>query len=305
MAALLFTVAAQAQDTAKIKAMAEDACGCTDKISAEMPRDSIIEHINSCITSEIMRDQMAKTIGQMKELTDAAVAAKKDTVIGGNKTYTIVVDEGFDEIQAYMRDNCEQVKYLMANNNKMHKNSMSKDKKALKFYKEGQEYSAREEYDMAIVSYNKAVKADSKFAFAWDNLGITYRQRGNYEEAIKCYKKSLEADPDGTMPLQNIPVAYMYLEKYQEAAKGYDILIKKYPEDPEGYFGASRAYYFLKDYEKGLDNLFKSYRIYNETKSPYKADAEKMMGAFYQDLKEQGKLDLFKEIAKKNNINFE
>jgi len=248
-----------------------------------------------------MADQLKNSLGLMKKATEEA-AAKKDTT---HQTVTIYADEGFDEIQAYMRDNCERVKYLMANNNKKHQNSMSKNKKALQFYSEGQEHSAREEWDMAIVSYNKAVKADAKFAFAWDNLGISYRMRGNYEEAIKCYKKSLEADPDGTMPLQNIPVAYMYLEKYLEAVKGYGILIKNYPEDPEGYFGASRAYYFLKDYEKGLDNLFKSYRIYSEQKSPYKADAEKMMGSFYQELKATGQLDLFNSIAKKNNINLE
>ena len=231
--------------------------------------------------------------------------AKTETdSVTGKKTinHTIIVDENFDEIQRYMLENCPNVKYLMSVHEVKGKNSMSKNKKALEYYEEGLAYSAQEKYDLAIVSYNKAVKKDPNFAFAWDNLGMSYRRRGNYKEAIKCYKKSLEVDPQGKMPLQNMAVAYGLLQDYKQSATTYEEYIKLYPNDPEGYFGAGRTHYLAGNYEKGVDNMFKAYKLYNEAQSPYINDAQQLIATFYNDLKEKGKLDIFTEAAKNNNI---
>ena len=292
-------------DESKIKAIAEKACKCTEEISVELPRDTVVAKINSCITAEIVAEQTNKQMEDLLGLAKEAIATspKKDTtVVGEGKRFTIYADKDFDEIQADMFENCPSVKYLMSSNNVKSEFSMSKNKKALKFYQEGQDYSTEGKYEMAIVSFNKAVKADSKFAFAWDNLGISYRRIGNYKEAVRCYEKSLEIDPNGSMPMQNLAVAYEYLRDYDKAGQAYERLIKAYPDNPEGYYGCGRAYYFAENYEKAVNYMFKAYKMYNEAKSPYVNDASKTLDAFYNDLKEKGKLDIFYAAAKKNNI---
>lgn len=306
MALLLVTACAQAQDKdeTKIKALAEKACDCTKEISINQPKDSIVAKINSCITASIIADQTAQTMGEMSKLVTDVIdsGVKKDTVIGNGKTYTIIVDKDFDEIQEYMYKNCKRVKNLISTNNALMDYSMSKNKKALALYEEGVSYDTREMYDMAIVSYNKALKTDPKFGFAWDNLGLCYRKRGNYKEAIKCYEKSLELDPKGTTPLQNIAVAYEYLKEYKKASETYEKFITLHPDNPEGYFGAGRVYYISEDYAKGVDYMFKAYLLYTEVKSPYVNDAKQNLQYYYSDLKEKNKLDIFTQAAKNNKV---
>jgi len=300
---LLHAIAARAQDNAGIKHIAEKGCDCTKEISLDQPKDSIVSKINSCITASIMEDQMKKVTEGLGKVVDSLASHGKDgDVAAQNKTYTITADKDFDEIQAYMFENCARLKKLMSANNGKLDYSMSKNKKALTFYEEGVAYESRGQHDMAIVSYNKALKADSKFSFAWDNLGLCYRKMGNYKQAIKSYEKSLELDPKGTTPLQNIAVAYEYLKDFKQANVTYEKFITLHPDNPEGYFGAGRMSYNLEDYAKGVDYMFKAYKLYGAVKSPYINDAQQNLQYYYSDLDKKGKLDLFKDAAKKNNV---
>ncbi|MES2486396.1 MAG: tetratricopeptide repeat protein [Bacteroidota bacterium] len=291
---LMLTVSINAQDKEyekKIKKIADDACECTDKISTAIPNDSIVVEINACIRAFIMVDQMAALKPEQIDTTDSL-----------KKNITIYANQDFDEIQSYMNDNCAKVRSLLSSNDVKNKYSMSKNKKALKYYDEGLDYMNAENYDQAIVSFNKAVKEDKKFAFAWDNLGISYRKRGNYKEAIKCYEKSIEIDPDGGMPRQNLPIAYEYLKDYKKAGEAYESLIKFNPKDPEGYYGAGRTFFLEENYEKGVDYMFKAYVMYTEVSSPYVNDAQKYLGAMLSDLQEKGKEDIFMKAAENNGV---
>ncbi len=289
-------------DSSHIKAIGDKACECTREIDTDMPKDSIVEKINSCISAYILEDQLMKTTKDLDKLVGEAVAAKGDTIVGAGETITIYADKDFEEIQSYMFENCSRVKTLIALNNKKTKYSMSENKKALKYYQEADEHYKRDEYDVALVGYNKAVKEDPKFAFAWDNMGICYRKLGNYKKAIECYQQSLKVDPEGRMPLQNMAVAYEYLKDYKQAAETYLTFIKLYPDDPEGYFGAGRILYLSDEYEQGVDNMFKAYLLYEEKQSPYINDAVQNLKFYYSDLEKKGKLDIFKQAAKNNNI---
>jgi tetratricopeptide (TPR) repeat protein len=289
-----------AQDEAFIKKAGDDACPCTHKISVEQPREKIIEEINTCIASSTIMAQMSGI--DFKAEAENALKKEKTAADTTKLVYTIVADKNFDEIQAYMFETCEAVKYLMAVNNDKLSKSITKNKKALAFYEEGQGYSAREEHNMAVVSYNKAVKADPKFVFAWDNLGMSYRKMGNYKEAIKCYQKSLDIEPRGIMPLQNMAVAYEYLKDNKSAGETYEKLISLYPNDPEGFYGAARSYYATENYEKAADYIFKAYLLYSKQKSPYVNDAMTLIRSYYADLKEKNKLNILLKAAENNKI---
>jgi tetratricopeptide (TPR) repeat protein len=294
---LLLSAKGLAQNDAKIKSIADKACDCSTKISTSLKKDKIIEEINSCINSQTLLTQMTAINSEVE------ASAKNRDSTGGKKNYTIVMDENFKEIQAYMFDNCPAVKLLMTTNDATNGKALSKNKKALQFYQEGQDYSAQQKYDLALVSYSKAVKSDPKFVFAWDNLGLSYRRLNNYKEAIKCYQKSLEIDPEGTMPLQNIAIAYEYLKDYKQASLHYEKIIKAFPDNPEGYYGAGRTFYTDENYEKGVDYMFKAYLMYTAAKSPYVNDAQTVLASYYKDLKEKNKLEIFNQAAKNNNVN--
>jgi tetratricopeptide (TPR) repeat protein len=285
----------------KIEKIAGEACDCTFEIKTDIPRDTIVAKINSCITTSIVTSQL----GALEDMAKTALEAKGDTVVGENTTIKIYANQDFDEIQAFLFNNCPNVKELLATNDVKSDKSMSKNKKALEYYDKGADFEATGEYEKAIEQYKKAVKEDKNFPFAWDNMGLCYRKIDNFKEAIKCYEQSIKIDPKGSMPRQNLAVAYEYLKDYKMAGVAYEGLIAHDAKNPEGYYGAGRAFYFDKNYEKGVDYMFKAYKMYGEANSPYIEDAENMLGAMYQDLKEQGKPDIFTKAAQNNGIKIE
>ena len=48
--------------------------------------------------------------------------------------------------------------------------------------------------------------------------------------------------------------------------------------------------------------MCKAYNLYIQQKSPYRADAEKVINIIYYEMKKQGKEEKFNEILKANNI---
>jgi tetratricopeptide (TPR) repeat protein len=305
--ALLVTGAASAQKPkedekahkTKIEKIAGEACDCTEKIDTNIPRDTIVEKINTCIEGSVMADQMLAI--DVDNLTGTEEGVEVDTV-SQSVNITINPRKDFDEIQSFLFQNCPNIKRLLASNDVESDKSMSKNPKALKYYDEAQDYETDGEYEKAIELYKKAIKEDKNFAFAWDNIGLCYRKSNNYTEAIKCYEQSLKIDPAGAMPRQNIAIAYEYLKDYKKAAAAYEAVIKHDPKNPEGYYGAGRAFYFDENFEKGVDYMFKAYKMYSEANSPYIEDAQNMLGAMYDDLEKKGKIAIFETAAKNNGV---
>lgn len=280
----------------------DESCNCIKKVKYDIEKESKIDSINSCITQSILMSQMENITKDLSKIQEDQKGKIKDTTLVSNKDINITLDKDFDVIQKKLFEDCPALKSLLVSNNKKSENSVSNKKKALEYYDEGQKLDQKGQYDLAIVQYNRAIKSDPNFAFAWDNMGLCYRKLNRYEEAIKCYKKSLEIEPKGTMPLQNMAVAYEYLKDYKAASETYLKIIEKNPEDAEGYYGAGNAFFLNKDYEKGLDYMFQAYLIYKKTSSPYIHDSETLIGNYYNFLKENNQIDLFNKVATKYNI---
>jgi tetratricopeptide (TPR) repeat protein len=297
-----------AATTNKVKEVSKEACICINEIDVNLSKKVKSEKIKSCIT-------MANSVYQMNQMMLSGFEKISDTLdkiedlskidsltVGEGGKHTIVVDEDYELIEEYLYQNCAQMKDIYFTENDASKNSYSDRKKAMKFYDQGQQAFAMQDYSRAIVLFNKAVKKDKKFAFAWDNLGYSYRKVNNFDKAIECYKKSLALDPKGKMPLMNIAVAYQLKNDLPNALKSYENYKKMHNDDPEAYYGMGRILYFQKNYEPALQNMIKAYVLYEEMGSPYSIDAQKHIGFIYAEMKELGQLEAFNRITKENKI---
>ena len=291
-----------------LKEMSDESCKCVDSISVyNKDKKEIALEISSCINKTAGAYQMGSKLLAIETLQKKK--SKKDKK--QDVTITFDSDEDSKEykqyyyhLERYMMNNCESLQIKIKANDKLTKYSMSENSKALELYARGNDVKEEENYEKAIEFYEKAVKEDPKFAFAWDNLGLMYRKLENFDKAIEMYNKSLEIDPTGMMPLQNIAVAYIYKKDYTNAIKSYEKLAILDPKNPEVHYGIGNIYTnYLKEYEKGLDHLCKAYNIYIEQKSPYRTDAEKLIGISYREMKKEGKEAKFDEILEANNIN--
>ena len=53
-----------------------------------------------------------------------------------------------------------------------------------------------ENYDDAIVYYDKVIELNPSYISAWNNKGIALYRLKMYESAINCYDKAIEIDPN-------------------------------------------------------------------------------------------------------------
>ena len=70
--------------------------------------------------------------------------------------------------------------------------SISKSKKAQKFYEEALNFSKIGEFDKALNNYDKAIKSDSYFILAYTKKAEILKKKGAYLKAINTYKNTLE-----------------------------------------------------------------------------------------------------------------
>lgn len=285
--------------------ISENACKCVDSIALfDRDKTDVIKDIHNCIDKHTLELQLGTLLANVEKKTDKADKKKQININLDTNKNSEQYKDSYNTIERYMMMNCASLKKAV-NIAESKSEKLSENENAIEFYNKAIFSSEKEDWNEAIKNYENAVKEDPAFTYAWDNLGICYRRVGNYDKALAAYKKSLEVDPKGKMALQNIPVVYSYKKEYQKAIDAYRELDMVYPNDPEVYYGMGNIYFNgLKDDEKGLDYISKAYKIYNQQKSPYRTDAETIMSLIYKKMKQENKIDKFKEILKNNKIDF-
>lgn len=283
--------------------IAENACNCVDSVPTfNKSKKEISEGINSCIDKQVMSYQMGMKIASMN-IDSGEDKAKKINIEINTNPNSVDYKKYYYEIERKLMSDCEAVKNKIASNDKVTEKSISSNPDALKYYYLALDETKKGDFAKSIDYYKKAVVFDPEFAFAYDNMGICYRRLNQFDESIEAYEKSLKIDPNGTMPLQNIAVVYTYKKEYRKAVKAYERLAKIDSNNPEVFFGIGNIYTnALFEYEKALENLCQAYNIYVEQKSPYRADAEKLIQIVYNEMKKQGKEATFNEILLKHHI---
>lgn len=286
--------------TSFLSSAGHDACKCIDSItlSTKKSKAALTREIADCIDAQVGTYQlMMKMFASMTGKGSNNISLNQDKKSNEYQTY-------YFEIERWLKDSCASLNQAVASNNEISsKHSMSKNDKALGYYNKGVTLLRSEEYGEAIPWFEKAVKEDDKFAFAWDNLGICYRKINKLDEALAAYNKSLEADPDGITPLQNIPVVYQYQKEYDKALGAYKVLQAKYPDNPEGFYGSSLVYLNNEgDYENALTDMCRAYKLYVSARSPYRSDAEKVINMIYSLMKKEGKEKRFYEILEQYQL---
>jgi tetratricopeptide (TPR) repeat protein len=92
------------------------------------------------------------------------------------------------------------------------------------YYNQGQEYSKKKSWNLAIQAYREAVRLDAKFAEAWNNLGFCYRKVNQYDKALDAYKQALDLKPDYPNAHEYLARTYLAMGNKDGALREYEIL---------------------------------------------------------------------------------
>ena len=86
---------------------------------------------------------------------------------------------------------------------------------------QGVTYYQQGKYDIAIESYQKAIRINPNFAVAHNSLGVAYEKQGKYDLAVKSYKKAISINPNNAETHYSLGTAYATQGKYDLAVKSY------------------------------------------------------------------------------------
>lgn len=283
-----------------LKEIAASSCKCVDTVNTfNKTSKEISNAIHDCIQTSASAYSLMEAF---KNINLDKEKKKNDT---GKTIININIDpspEIYNKIERYMMENCPSLKLKVASNDVTTNKSFSSNQNALELYQKGLEEFDKKNFESAIDYYTQALKIDSGFAFAWDNLGICYRQTEQFDKAIFAYKKSLQIEPRGITPLQNLAVAYQLKGEPEKAIRTYEQMLLIDSSNAEVYYGIGVINFSANEYAKSLNNFCKAYLLYIEQKSPYRTDAEKMINLIYAEMKKNGKEKQFNAILKEYNI---
>jgi tetratricopeptide (TPR) repeat protein len=92
------------------------------------------------------------------------------------------------------------------------------------FFDQGQAYSKKRSWDLAVAAYQQAVRAEPKFVEAWNGLGHAYRKAKQYDKALDAYKQAITLKQDYANPHEYLARTYVAMGDKEAAMREYEIV---------------------------------------------------------------------------------
>jgi tetratricopeptide (TPR) repeat protein len=92
-------------------------------------------------------------------------------------------------------------------------------------------------YREARKSFERSIKADSKFADPYNNLGVVYYEEKKFGSAIKEYQRAIAVDGDSAAFFSNLGAAQFSKKQFDQAAASYEQALQL---DPDVFERSSR-----------------------------------------------------------------
>jgi tetratricopeptide (TPR) repeat protein len=127
-------------------------------------------------------------------------------------------------------------------------------KKAWFYHNRAVCYDALEKYQNAIADFTKALSIE-KTADSYNGIGITYTNLNNFNEAIKNFKLALILDKTNVETYFNLGYAYGNLKKYPEALNSFNNAIKITPKHYSSLHGRAITLITMSRYNEALVDL--------------------------------------------------
>ena len=89
--------------------------------------------------------------------------------------------------------------------------------------------------------FRMAIRISPQLAGAYKGLGKIHMIREDYELAMKCYKKALDLDESDISTLNSMGLAYVKLERYVDGIEKYQAALKIEPNDSRILFNLGFA----------------------------------------------------------------
>ncbi|NCA76257.1 MAG: tetratricopeptide repeat protein [Alphaproteobacteria bacterium] len=176
----------------------------------------------------------------------------------------------------------------------------TKNKKALEFFNIGNSYLESNKLSDARLFLYAAVKLDSNFCDAWDNLSVCCRRMGQYKDAFNSGIHSVLIDSTNPTAWLNCGTAAFLSNNINLALYLFDHMQHIIPNDPEGYYGKSLVLYSIDSISEARINISQAEQCYKSNNTPIGPDVYLLYGFIeYKNGNKKEAQKYFKKIYSK------
>lgn len=138
---------------------------------------------------------------------------------------------------------------------------LSRKRLALAFYRRGNAYNGKRNYELAIQDYEEAIRLNPKSANFFTNRGVALMGKREYDRAIESYTEAIRLAPRRADTFSNRGVAYARKRDYDRALADYNEALRLDPNHANALFNRGNAYRHKKDYAKAIQDYDASIRL--------------------------------------------
>ncbi len=155
----------------------------------------------------------------------------------------------------------------------------------------GDLYSWINKHDLAITTYQTAIRIDRSNPVLKNDLARVYRWTQRFRDAEILYKAVLAADPNNQEALKGLTITYLKQGEYPNAQKILDHALRIYPGDADLYKEQGVLLAWEERYNEAIASLKKAIEL-----SPEMTDAVITLGdVYYWNKQYQQALDEYKQ----------
>ena len=125
-------------------------------------------------------------------------------------------------------------------------------KTAKQWVEEGNTLFYKQQYEDALVAYERAIRLNPKYAEAYTNKGLALDNLKRYEEAIANFEQAIRLDPNDALVYNGKGWTLNELERYQEALVAFEQAIRLNANNAFAYSRKGYALTQLKRYQEAL-----------------------------------------------------
>ena len=133
-----------------------------------------------------------------------------------------------------------------------------------------------EQFDQAIIAFQKALEIRPADAQGYNNMGTAYKMQEQFEEAANCYSKALELNPDYAEAYSNLGGVLQKQGNFEEAIASCHKSLVLNPNHAEAHYNLGVTLIDLQEFDQAIVALKKAISL-----RPDYAEAGNNLGRMY------------------------